>query len=267
MELAVDQEYFLPHESLPVKVRITNFSGRTLHLGKDSDWLSFNIEGTRNYVISRIGEIPVQGEFELASAETATKYVDIAPYFDLSRPAHYKISATIRIPELKVNVDSPTASFDIMSGSKLWQQDFGVPRKDSSDQDLELRKYALVQTIHQKQLKLYLRVSNAGETRVLRVFPIGPMVSFSKPEPQLDRFSNLHVLYQTGARSFNYSIVNPEGLLISRETYDYTDTRPILKPDGEGRILVRGGVRRPSASDLPPPQTRPAEVSDATRAQ
>ena len=43
VEVVTDQDYFLPHESLMVKVRITNFSGQTLVLGKDDDWLTFAI--------------------------------------------------------------------------------------------------------------------------------------------------------------------------------------------------------------------------------
>jgi glycine/D-amino acid oxidase-like deaminating enzyme len=87
------------------------------------------------------------------------------------------------------------------------------------------------------------------------------MVSFSKPECQIDKSSNLHVLYQTGARSFNYSVINPDGRLLVRQTYDYSDTRPVLRIDREGRILIGGGVRRSSSDDLPPPAD--ASTNDA----
>ena len=117
----------------------------------------------------------------------------------------------------------------------------------------EVRKYALQQAIHLKQLKLYARVSDQSESRVFRVFPIGPMISFSKPECQIDKSSNLHVLYQTAAKSFNYSVINSDGRLLVRQTYEYTDTRPVLRVDREGRILIGGGARRGSSNDLPPP--------------
>ena len=85
------------------------------------------------------------------------------------------------------------------------------------------------------------------------MFPIGPLISFSSPEHQIDKSSNLHVLYQTGARIFNYSVVNVDGRLLVRQTYEYTDTRPGLRVDRDGRIFIGGGARRINSEDLPPP--------------
>ena len=43
-EVVLDEEYFLPGESIVVSVRISNLSGQTLQLGKDPDWLTFAVE-------------------------------------------------------------------------------------------------------------------------------------------------------------------------------------------------------------------------------
>jgi hypothetical protein len=76
----------------------------------------------------------------------------------------------------------------------------------------------------------------------------------------VDKFSNLHLLCQEGPHSFNYTVVNPDGEVIARRTYDYVDKRPRLQPDQDGEILVTGGVRRISPSDVPPYQPpTPAE--------
>ena len=257
VEVVLDQAYFLPHEALMVKVRITNFSGQPLQFGKDDDWLSFAVEGNKSFVVPRLAPVPVRGEFTLDSSKVAIRTVDLAPCFDLSRPNHYTVRATVNLPQWQRLVTSDKKGFDILSGAKLWEQDFGVPQGVVQvGEQPEVRKYALFQTIHGKQLKLYLRLSDVSENKVFRIFPIGPMVSFSKPEPQLDKFGNLHILYQTGARSFNYSIVSPDGLLITRETHDYyNNSRPILRAGSDGRISVAGGNRRASADDLPPPTT------------
>jgi hypothetical protein len=79
------------------------------------------------------------------------------------------------------------------------------------------------------------------------------MVAFGNLEPQLDKFSNLHVLYQSAGRTFIHCLINPDGLLIARETYELVDTRPALRPQPDGRIIVGGGQRRLSPNDLPPP--------------
>ena len=88
------------------------------------------------------------------------------------------------------------------------------------------------------------------------------MVSFSQPEAQLDAVSDLHVLYQSGASSFIYAVINPNGDIVSRDIYDYYNTRPRLKVDAAGNVTVVGGVRRVKPGQLPavqPPSPVPAK--------
>jgi hypothetical protein len=100
---------------------------------------------------------------------------------------------------------------------------------------------------------LYVQVTGASG-KIYRVFPIGPMLSFGQPEAQVDKLSNLHVLYQDGPHSFNYTAVDPDGNIFVHQTYDYT-SRPRLRADSEGKLKVVGGTRRVDASDVPPPRT------------
>jgi hypothetical protein len=108
-----------------------------------------------------------------------------------------------------------------------------------------------------------LRLTDSTGTDVLRVFPIAPMVSFSKPEAQVDRLSNLHVLHQIGAHSFNYSVINPDGETIVRQVHDYTATRPVLRANAEGKISVVGGIRKPTRDDIPKLLTNQSPDKDA----
>jgi hypothetical protein len=243
----------LPGESLLVGVRITNFSGQTLHLGKDNDWLHLTLEGRDNYVVPKTVDLPVDGEFEVESSKVVTRRVDVAPCFALTRPGRYTVSANVKLKDWGKELDSKPKSFDIIAGTTLWEQDIGMSAPGTGQRAPEVRKYALQQAIHLKQMKLYVRVTDQTGSRFFRVFPIGPLISFSSPEHQIDKSSNLHVLYQTGAKSFNYSVINPDGKLLVRQTYEYSDTRPVLQLDREGRIYVGGGSRRIASDDLPLP--------------
>src|SRR5207237_2374140 len=78
VEVMQDQEQFLRGENIPTKVRITNRSGGTLHLGAEADWLSFSVESRDGAVVGQSGDVPVTGEFALDSSEMATKHVDLA---------------------------------------------------------------------------------------------------------------------------------------------------------------------------------------------
>jgi hypothetical protein len=52
-------------------------------------------------------------------------------------------------------------------------------------------------------------------------------------------------------------VVNPAGEVVVRETHDYTTSRPKLRADDAGKIIVWGGVRHPSRDDLPTAAPKP----------
>jgi hypothetical protein len=250
IEISLDQEQFLPSESVKVAVKITNRSGQKLHLGSETDWLTFNVESSDGFVIIKNHEVPVEGEFDLESSQMAIKRVDLQPYFSITKPGRYHVIATLRIKDWASNVPSPSKHFDVIAGAPLWMQDFGVP--DGTNRVPEARKYMLQQANYLRdQLRLYVQVSDPSQSRVYKVTALGPMVSFSRPEAQVDRTSRLNVLWQTGAQGFSYCIVNPDGTVAKQEIYDNFNSRPRLVVDENGSVLVRGGTRRLNASEYP----------------
>ena len=253
VEVATEQDQFLPSETVPVAVRITNRSGQLLHLGADADWLTFDVESADGFIVVKNGEVPVVGEFDVGSSQMATKHVDLKPYFNLTRPGRYRVVATVRIKDWGAEMASPAKSFDVISGAKLWSQDFGIPASGSATNSApEVRKYTLEKANYlSSQLRLYVEVSDEAESHVFNVVSIGKMVSFSEPEVQLDRFSNLHVLWQSGAALFTYAVVNPDGGLAKQEIYDYVTARPRLNMSDDGNVVVVGGVRRPKENEMP----------------
>src|SRR5262249_23738288 len=157
----------------------------------------------------------------------------------------------------------PPKSFDIIEGSKMWEQEVGVPQTGGGAP--EVRKFMLQQANYIKgQLRLYLRVTDAYG-RAIRVVPIGPLVSFGRPEPpQVDNLSNLHVLYQNGPFSFSYTVFNPDGELITRQVHDFSTSRPHLFATGDGAIVIKGGSRRITPNDVPPPKDDDEDTSSST---
>jgi hypothetical protein len=253
VETTLAQDQFLPGEPILVAVKISNLSGQTLTFGQDAEWLSFTLETREGALVQRQGEVPVLGEFKVETTQAGTRRVDLAPYFSVHKFGRYKVTATVKIPAWDKQVSSRPTSFDVVNGTKLWEQEFGLPAEPGQAQGApEVRKYALLQANLVKHLRLYVRITDAAEEHIYRLFSLGDMVSINRPEAQLDKYGNLHVLYQVGAHSFNYSVVNPQGRLMLREAHDYTTSRPRLSADQDGRISIRGGARRETANDLPP---------------
>ena len=93
----------------------------------------------------------------------------------------------------------------------------------------ELRTYALQEANYlHSRIILYAQVTDK-EGKLNKVIPVGPMVSFGQPDAKVGKFSDLNILYQNGPRTFNYTVINPDGQVILRQTYDYT-SRPRLFP-------------------------------------
>jgi hypothetical protein len=244
VSVTMDQEQFLPGESVPVHVHVTNRSGQTLHLGDDNEWLSFLVESEDGFIVLKKSDPDVVGAFDLGSSEVATKRVDLAPYFSLTRSGRYKVTATLHIKAWDTTVTSSPLEFDVIEGAELWSQVFGVPDPAVTNAPPRVRKYTLVEANYLRdQLRLYVQVSDAAGGD-LKARSIGPMISFGQPEAQLDPVSNLHILYQNGASTFTYAVVNPDGDITQQEVYDYVSTRPRLRQDDNGNISVYGGVRR-----------------------
>jgi hypothetical protein len=242
VEIVPDQQQFLKDEAMPIKVRITNRSGQTLDFGKEADWLNFSVESKDGFQVLRRKEIVVPGEFSLESAAVATRRVDLAPHFELSNPGRYSIGATLKMPQWNREVSSPPVIVEVVRGTKIWEQEFGVPAKEGLP---EVRKYILQQATFRKDLTLYVRITDQEERQTYRVFAAGRLVSFNHPQAQVDRESKLHLLFQTGARTFIYNVVAPAGDLLLGQIYDYTGGPSMrLKVHGDGTIFVFGGTPR-----------------------
>jgi hypothetical protein len=257
VQVVMDQNEFLGAEAVPVAVRVVNHSGQTLHFGPE-DWLSFSVEAQDGLIVVKSGDPPTDHNFDLESSGVATQHANIEPYFTVTRTGHYTVVAMVKLKDWDQEVASPPKGFDVIQGVKLWEQEFGVPDTSSTNhQAPEVRKYILQKATYLKHLRLYLRVTDSDETRVFRVLAIGSMTSFSQPVTQLDQQNNLHLLYETSARTYLYVVTNPDGRITKRQMYYYTDAAPRMKTDESGGIYIAGGARHVSPDDVPAPALPP----------
>src|SRR5687767_9099417 len=140
VELSFEQETYLPHESMFAVVRIYNSSGQTLVLGRDENWLTFHIEPVDGGVVKEKKPPEVVGEFSLPSGSHATKRVDLAKAYDLTRFGRYNVSATIQIPEWGQSFSTPKVRpVGIATGVTMWESTFCVPSETAGERP-EVRK-------------------------------------------------------------------------------------------------------------------------------
>jgi hypothetical protein len=262
-ELQIGQDQYLPDEDVQLKVQISNRSGQNVVLGTDKMWITFNVLGEHNYLVPKIGEMPVQAPFTLASGQVVTREFNPTPYFDFRRPGRYILGATIRIPQWKQEIACKPVAFMVSEGVPLpllSDLTFGVPpAAGTTNAPPEVRHYSLLKSSDLAEMRLYFRLTDKNG-RTLRVFPLARMLSFSDPVAQMDRANNLHVLLQTGAKTFTYAVVDPNGNLLARQFHEYGLTRPSLRPSDDGQILVEGGRRVLTWYDIPAPAVGTAKT-------
>jgi len=258
--LQLDQNQFLPGESIPVKVRVANHSGNPFHLGGDTPWLKITVEADNSFVVPHLADLPRTDRFELPASKMATREVDIAPCYEITRPGRYTLTASVTIDEWNQTHVSAPLSFDVIRGSKVWERVFGVPNSGREDGSPEVRKYMLQQANYlRRQLRLYARITDVAEEHTFKVVAIGPMISLSPPQAMLDNESRLHVLFQSGPRTSTYCVITPAGDVERRDPVEYGASRPRLTAAEDGSVTVRGGVHVPST---PEPSSAPSTGSE-----
>lgn len=259
VELSFPQEQYLPYEPIIAVLKISNVSGQTLGFKKEDNWLDFSMETKSGRVIPKESEIPQQEDFSIQSGEVAILRVDIQPYFKATAPDRYSVTGTVKVKVWDKTFTSEPATFDVVTGVKIWEKEFGVPDSENPEKTPEVRKYALLLANFKQHLRLYFRLSNASEDKIYKMTFMGNLTSIGRPEANLDKFNNLHILYQIGAKAFRYTVFSPDGRLFLRETHEYTTSRPRLWLDKDGRIYIRGGARKISSDDIPGIAQKPVE--------
>ena len=261
-ELSLEQNQLLPDEKMHLKLSIENRSGQDLKLGTTDDWLAFTVLGEKNAVVPQLGtnHVYIDGETNVPAGMSASREFNLTPYFDFRRPGNYSVKATIKLPQWGQEITVPAVKFTIVNGTRLADlpdidMPVGVPTMPGqAGQPPEIRRYFLEKSDATMGGKLYVRLTDGTGSQTLMLVPIGLFFPFNQPDVKLDQYNELHVLHQTGGKEFTYCVIDTLGLMVERQTYLSTDRRPVLRIDGTNGVVVVGGARAVSPSDLPPPQ-------------
>lgn len=249
LEVLLEQKQYLLKEPLLVGIRLVNHSGQTLTV-PGTNWLSLNIEDRDKFVVKKLIEVPAPEPVVVESTYMATQWIDIGDVFDFRENMSYKLNARVRIEQWGEDIYCKPVSFEIIKGTVLWEQPFGVPSEPGSPP--QMRKYILQQANYLNDLQLYVRVTDPAERFVYKARRLAPMLLISQPEAQVDSLNRLHVLTQFGMRQFMHLCIDPDGEVQLRNTYEASGMRPILKVTDAGGVFVKGGQRLLRQDDIPP---------------
>src|SRR5579859_1008338 len=137
-EVLLDEHQFLSGEAMPIAVRVNNHSGQTLHFG-DETWVSYAVESRDGFIVAKHDEVPMAHNFNVESSKMATQRGDLAPCFTILRPGAYTVTATLHLKDWGKEITSEAAKFNIVPGTKIWEQKFGVPQNSTTPGEPEMR--------------------------------------------------------------------------------------------------------------------------------
>lgn len=253
--LTLDSNAYLRFEPIIAHVRIENFTGHTIglfdHDGKP--WLSFHISRPGGEVVEKMDYELDTRQTQVAGGESITYDVNLTPLYNIRAPGWYRVMAVVHSASYNRQFKSNVCHFDLVTGRVLWQENVALPseRRPAVTETTpeapppaaaeQVRTYALVAARLGREEWLYVRVENERENLVYGTLKLGKLVSPARPAARVDRKSHLHVLHQTGARSFAYVEISPDVRPVNRKVYSNLRSQPVLRSDESGHVWVEGG--------------------------
>ncbi len=267
IKLLTEHLEFLPNESLMVGVSIENFSGTPVILGQHREWIRFLIQDIKGRPVVKDQNPPPGDIFIVPNASKTTRWIDLAPYFNVRQLGAYSVTAQINVRQWKQDIHADPCRIQVVGGQMLASQKFGVPDPLRRNTPPEIRAFKLLRKRTNGRLVLYLRVAEENDYAVYNVKRLGPMVQLLPPEYQLDSEGNIHVFFRSGARTYIYCVADVDGALKKRQTHEtHLKKRPAMSMSKKGVIKIKGGRRVFARSDFPtipePPRRRLPSLRD-----
>lgn len=236
------KEIYVAHEPVEVSISILNRAGRDLVLnGKDGGpWLTFNVTDSQGHMVS-----PRQArDFEpvfIPAGQVLKRTFPLNSLYPLSRKGLYRFHANVYFAPNNRYFSSKPESIQISEGVPFWSQVVGIP--EGNDNEGEYRRFTLMTFHNGAEKQLYIRVQDEESGTVLSTFPLGQVIMVREPQERVDRDNRLHILHMGAPRTYQHTVIDPNGRVISTDVYRETGTgRPNLSALESGDIMVAGGV-------------------------
>ena len=253
--LRLGGDVFVRHEPLLAAVQITNLAGKNMEMrnAPGRPWLEFQISRSGEETILPRNN-PGRGftAVHFPAGQTLQHTVDLTPLYPIQDLGPHSVTAVVYSAEMNRFFSSNKALFEIRPGRVRWSQMVGVPGSDA------LRKYSMLSERIGEHEYLYVRVEEGDGRRIYATRRIGHLLSFGRPQVELDADNILHMLFLSGPRSYIHLVTGLDGQQLGRCVYVAGQTRPMLRRDPDGEVSVVGG-------EIRAPRAEPADGSGTPR--
>lgn len=237
VDIKLGRRQFIPHEPIPLALRLTNRAGKELLLHGDgrTSWL--------NVVVVDQGGNPIApyagGGLNFQAAKVpvgraVAKQLDLNSLFPLTSFGKYTVYTVVTLPTGE-SFQSSRKTFDITKGRILYEQRVGLGPK--------ARDYRLISFSPSRVAYLYFQAELVDQRKVVLTYPIGELLQHEMPQATVDRAGALHVLYLAAPDRHVHVQINSEGQVSKRTIYQRgASGDPRLVSFANGDTKVAGGA-------------------------
>ena len=217
-------------ENVMLKVTIINHMDTAVGLSSTPGrcWLNLQVTRRGSALPEPAASIPNYPSITIPPGSSRAYNIELKPHFSLSKEGSYSVIATLRLPDMKTTYSSNTAVFNMIAGANM--RSFTVQVRGQ-----KLRLGLKTLNIGGKDL-LFGQVMNIDTRQPVGACYMGQFLNFMEPRVALDKAQNMHMLCQSTAEFFTYSVM---------DTYGKRRDYKIMKRTGGPVDLVSsgGGIR------------------------
>ncbi len=257
MNLKLNSDDYIRYEKIYAFLTIKNQSGRPIIFGTNKNLqckISFDIETLRGDRPKSL-EAPMYEITDtlLPAGEKQTFTIPITKYFAFSSVGKYRIKAIVTHAQLAQSYETEPIEFNIVEGNVVWTTSVGIPAlsaEENKDSKIGKRTYSIISYFDGTNKIYCLLVED--DKHIYGLTKVGYDIGTVKPQCEVDRLSNLHLLVQSSANIFSYFIYDVNCRLEEKEVYKKADEYSIptlLYDEKTGRIHVVGGILATEGKD------------------
>jgi len=234
------QNSVLQFERVEATVAIYNVSGGYMVFGgpEANSHLSFRVERSSGVVVPPNRDVTWPSPVRLASGEQSSRTFDLQRYFAIPEPGAYAVVAVVHWRGRTFR--SQKLFFDVARGVEIDRLSLTPPSAPDALYTFSLR------TLHRGAGDYaLLRVDDETRDLCLGVYELGRILRVYRPTIQIDDFSHVHVLHQSGPNLFTHTVFTAQGLPISQNVHASGGAARLRKqPNGE--LIVSAPALRPA---------------------
>jgi hypothetical protein len=255
MQLTAANERYLRYEPIELKLLIQNYSGNTLVFGgedgnQDQGSLTFRIDTPSGRIIRPLDpRANLVRDLIFKPGERREVSIIINSLYDMQRSESYTVTAHLehrRLPKIHI---SNSVTFEVNEGSLIMERSIGLP---AMNPDEKIKSIDVRLLLFNSGTGMIYCLMLEDDENVYGTFRIGPYISGSAPQMDVDSGSTIHVLLQVRPRLYSYTIysmVNMEAKLRQTRYYVPENGVPTLSRD-TGYLKVLNARRAQEGVDF-----------------